>query len=201
MEIKYVFGKLIQMLQIPQIHNSKIDGTSKIRFRCLIVGCNIEKFSYVAENTSILYCDIGSYTSIASDCFIGGASHPKSWVSTSPVFQSCSSVIKKKIMKIPYNPYQKTIIGNDVWIGSHSLIRAGVKIGTGAIVGMGSVVVKNIPPYEIWAGNPARKIGERFDSSTKEKLLLSKWWEKDIAELKKYEAYFTDPNVFVEEMI
>ena len=131
-------------------------------FQSLVVGCNIGKRSYISENSSVLYCDIGNYVSIASNCFIGGASHPVDWVSTSPVFQDCRSVLKQKINCKPYDPYTRTIIGNDVWIGTHSLIKAGVSIGDGAVIGMGSVVTHDVGPYEIWAGNPARMIRRRF---------------------------------------
>lgn len=198
MEIKYIVGKILQFLQIPQIHNCKIDKTCKIRFRCLVVNSEISKYSYIAENTTILDCKIGAFSSIASNCFIGGASHPTNWVSTSPVFQDCSSVLKKKYAKIKYNPYEKTHIGNDVWIGSNTLIKAGVTIGNGAVVGMGSVVTKNIGPYEIWAGNPAHIIRKRFDAETIKALQSIEWWDFSDEELKIYGKYFDNPQKFME---
>lgn len=198
MEISYIIGKLLQILQIPQIHNCKIDKTSKIRFKCLVVETNIGKHSYIAENSSILYCDIGSYSSIASNCFIGGGSHPIGWVSTSPVFQECSSVLKKKVANIPYNPYKRTVIGNDVWIGSHSMIKAGVKISDGAVVGMGSVLTKDVGPYEVWAGNPARLIKKRFNDNIIADLLHSRWWDMTDDDIRKYGVTFDTPLQFLE---
>lgn len=96
MEVSYVLGKLLQLIQIPQIHNSEIDKTAKVRFRSIVVGSKVGRYSYISENTSVLYCTIGAFSSIASDCFIGGAAHPTEWVSTSPMFQKLFKCNKKK---------------------------------------------------------------------------------------------------------
>ncbi|MBO7179269.1 MAG: CatB-related O-acetyltransferase [Clostridia bacterium] len=198
MELSYVLGKLLQFVQIPQIHNSKIDKTSKVRFKSLVVESNIGKHSYISENSTVLYCDIGSFCSVASGCVIGGASHPIDWVSTSPVFEGCSSVLKKKFAEIPYDPYKKTEIGNDVWIGNNSLIKAGVKIADGAVIGMGSVVTHDVGPYEVWAGNPARLIKKRFDDETIGELLQVQWWNLPEDDLKKYGDLINEPKKFLE---
>lgn len=200
MELHYLLAKALQFIQIPQIHNCKIDKSSKVRFAALVVGCNIEKNTYIAEHSTVLYSDIGKYTSIASDCFIGGASHPIDWVSTSPVFHETSSVLKKKYCRTPYNAYRRTTIGNDVWIGTHSLIKAGVKIGNGAIIGMGSVVTKDVGDYEIWAGNPAKRIRYRFPEHVIQALQEISWWDMDDIEIKKYAQLFHKPELFIKEL-
>lgn len=200
MEISYVLGKLLQFVQIPQIHNCRIAKSSKIRFKCLVVESNIDKYSYISENSTVLYCDIGAFTSIAANCNIGGASHPLEWVSTSPVFQSCSSVLKKRFAQIPYDPYVRTVIGNDVWIGANSVIKAGVTVANGAVIGSGSVVTKDVGPYEIWGGNPAKIIRKRFDDETIEKLLKSEWWNMSDEQLREYAEHFNDPNSFLREL-
>ena len=76
------------------------------------------------------------------------------------------------------------VIGSDVWIAANSLVLSGVKIGTGAIVGAGAVVTKDVPEYAIVVGNPMRILRYRFDRRTRERLLRSKWWEHDAAEIK-----------------
>jgi acetyltransferase-like isoleucine patch superfamily enzyme len=200
-EISYLFGKLMQFIQIHQIHNSNIDRTSKVRFGALVVGTNLGKNSYIAEHSSVLYCDIGCYTSIASNCFIGGAAHPIEWVSTSPVFQSGPSVLKQKYSKLPYEVYHRTTIGNDVWIGTHSLIKAGITIGDGAVIGMGSVVTKDVGPYEIWAGNPARFIKKRYSDEITKGIIESAWWELNDEELKKVAPLFNNPESFLQEIL
>lgn len=114
-------------------------------------------YSYVGPNC-IIYpkTQIGKYTLIANDVFIIGGDHN----------------IKRVGVPLPFSGReinQDTIIGNDVWIGARCTILCGIRIGNGAIVATGSVVTKNIPPYEIWAGIPAKKIGMRFSEEEIEK--------------------------------
>lgn len=77
------------------------------------------------------------------------------------------------------------VIGNDVWIGYEAVIMPGVKIGDGAIVGTRAVVTKDVPPYTIVGGVPARPIRKRFDDETIEKLLKIKWWDWDKEKIEK----------------
>ncbi len=90
-------------------------------------------------------------------------------------------------------------IGNDVWVGYSVSICDGVTIGDGAVVGAGSLVVGDIEPYAIYAGIPAKKIGDRFDDDTKKKLLELKWWDKDEAWIKEHAHEFTDPERFLRD--
>ena len=77
------------------------------------------------------------------------------------------------------------------------MIKAGVKIGDGAVVGMGAIVTKDIGPYEIWAGNPARLIRKRFDDETIDAFEKMKWWEWDDREIENYSDLFTSPEFFI----
>ena len=101
--------------------------------------------------------------------------------------------MKTNFSNVGFEEYEKTEIGNDVWIGSNCLIKAGVKIGNGAVIGMGSVVTHDVPPYEIWAGNPARLIRKRFDEDTINRLQNICWWDWDDERLRKYGDLFEDP--------
>jgi acetyltransferase-like isoleucine patch superfamily enzyme len=108
-------------------------------------------YSYVGPNC-IIYKNvkIGKYSMVANNVSIIGQDHI--WDKTNlPIIFSGR----------PQN-YKSTVIGNDVWIGAHSKIRTGVKIGDGAIIAMGSIVVKDVPPYSIVGGNPAKLIKKRF---------------------------------------
>jgi hypothetical protein len=82
------------------------------------------------------------------------------------------------------------IVGNDVWVGAGAIILSGVKIGSGAIVGAGAVVVNDVPPYAIVAGNPARIIKFRFTQEQIEKLLKIGWWDWEESKIRENIDYF-----------
>ena len=79
-----------------------------------------------------------------------------------------------------------TIVGNDVWFGYESVIMPGVHIGDGAIIGTRSVVTKDVPPYTVVGGDPARFIRKRFDDDTIAKLMALKWWDLPDAEIRDF---------------
>ena len=177
MNIKYYFLKLCQkVFSQPLIRSSTISRKSSIWNDSSIINCSIDDYSYISDHTSIYFTKIGKFCSIASYCSIGGASHPVDFASTSPVFLEGRNALGVNLAKCKYKPYKETIIGNDVWIGARCCIKSGFRIADGAVVGMGAVVVKDIGPYEIWAGNPAHFIRKRFPDETISKLLQSKWW-------------------------
>lgn len=128
---------------------------------------------------------IGSFCSIASNVVIQEFYHNYDLATTynmqAHFFRSHESDLISK---------GSIIIEDDVWIGSNSVILSGVKIGRGAIIGAGSVVTKDVEPYTIVAGNPAKKIRERFSSESIGELESSKWWEWDKKEILKNEAFF-----------
>lgn len=81
-------------------------------------------------------------------------------------------------------------IGNDVWISANSVITRGVTIGDGAVIGAGAVVTHNVPPYEIWAGVTAKKIGQRFSDEIITELLQLKWWDMPVEFIKDNIEFF-----------
>jgi chloramphenicol O-acetyltransferase type B len=119
--------------------------------------------------------EIGSFCSIASGVkiFLGGE-HRTDWVTTYPF-----NILWEQAKHITGHPRSKgnVIIGNDVWIGRDAVILSGVTIGDGAVIGARSLVAKDIPPYGIVGGNPARLLRKRFDEPTIERLLALKWWD------------------------
>lgn len=154
--IGYLVSRLIKKIQFPAILRSKIPRTSKVEAGSRVIDSTFGKYSFCGYDCRIFKADIGSFTSIADNVVIGGARHPYEWVSTSPVFYAGRDSVKKKFSKFERPEDPRTVIGNDVWIGSNAMIRAGVQIGNGAVIGMGSVVTKDVPEFDIWGGNPSR---------------------------------------------
>ncbi|WP_300699623.1 CatB-related O-acetyltransferase [Bacteroides sp.] len=87
------------------------------------------------------------------------------------------------------------VIGNDVWIGYEAIIMAGVHIGDGAIIAARAVVTKDVPPYTIVGGTPAKEIRKRFTADIIEQLLMLKWWNWPIDRIKQYLPYLTKGNL------
>lgn len=147
---------------------------------------NIGDFTYIAGNTKISRTNIGKFCSIGPDCKIGLGKHPsKDFVSTHPIFFSTLKQAQITFADKDYfEEFENIEIGNDVWIGAKVTVVDGVKIGHGVIIATGSVVTKDIPPYAIVGGVPAKIIKYRFENDEIEKLLELKWWEMDIEYIK-----------------
>lgn len=194
---KRLWYKNISLLSI--VSNSKVSRKAKLSPYTKFYSSEIGDYSYIGWKTVVTDAKIGNFCSIAGDCVIGGASHPINWVSTSPIFYSGKNIFGRNFSDNNYDDVELTIIKNDVWVAANVLIRQGVVIGNGAVIGMGSVVTKNIGAYEIWAGNPAKKIGDRFESNVSEVLDKSHWWNFSEDELKKYSKNFNNISRTVEK--
>ena len=193
----YYLPKILRRLKLSSKKNCKIEKSSKVLGGCSLLNVTMGRYSYIGMRTDVVNTDIGSFCSIAGNCMIGGGEHPIYFVSTSPVFHQGRNCLKTNFAVHEFEPFRRTKIGNDVWIGARCLIKGGVKIGTGAVVGMGSVVTHDIPPYEIWAGNPAHFIKKRFDDNSIKTILESKWWDLDDAQLNVIGSSFNDPTAFI----
>jgi acetyltransferase-like isoleucine patch superfamily enzyme len=134
------------------------------------------------EGTKLI---IGKFCSIAQGVVVFlGANHRVDWFSTYP-FGHIHETTFPKVKKNHGHPATKgdVIIGNDVWIATNAVIMSGVKIGDGAVIGAYSIVTKDVPPYTIVAGNPAKQIRKRFSDDVINKLLELKWWDKPESEI------------------
>ena len=194
-----LFAKLLRKIKPSSTLNCELDITSSVGGGSFLEYVKLGRYSYCGYRCNIINCEIGSFCSIADDVYIGGSQHDVGKVSTTPLFYA-DSVIGKAWAIDSSERIKKSTLGHDVWVGSRVMIKAGVNVGTGSVLGMGSVVTKNIPPYEIWGGNPARKLKDRFDPITKNKLLSSKWWEWDRKELSKLACYTDDPIKFLSKI-
>jgi acetyltransferase-like isoleucine patch superfamily enzyme len=121
---------------------------------------------------------IGSFCSFADriKIFLGG-NHRTDWITTFPFSHIFTDVFQSNEKTDHPKSNGDVVIGNDVWVGYESTIMSGIKIGDGAVISSGSIVVKDVEPYTIVGGNPAKMIKKRFDDNTINKLLEIKWWE------------------------
>lgn len=199
MTIKYLYSKFFKkIIRGKSILNSKINSTAKIYSGTSFYNSNIGRYSYVGYDCEVYNCDIGSFCSIANGFIAGGAKHPIDWVSTSPVFYNVNGGTGYHLGNNEIELVKRTIIGHDVWIGSRVIVMQGVKIGNGAIIGAGSVVTKDVPPYAIVAGCPAKVIRYRFDDNIINKLETLKWWNLSDNQLTKLSKWIGNPIVFIE---
>lgn len=146
--------------------------------------------TYSWSHLSLNIKSIGRFCSIASNVIFGPADHPLDWLTTSNCSWDPNFWKTKSHDTFGWNPYidprhlnkrEAFIeIGNDVWIGQGVIIKQGINIGHGAVIGAGAVVTKDVEPYSVMAGVPARTIKMRFDSNIIERLLKLQWWEFDL---------------------
>ena len=149
-----------------RFRSNKISRTAHIGKNTHLRGCKIGKYVYIGSHCVLNHVTIGNYSCIASTAAIGGMEHSYWYPSISPVLSN-ECIFGKE-----------TKIGNDVWIGAHVCVKQGVTIGDGAVIGAGSVVTKDVPPYAVAYGVPAKMVKKRFDSEKKEKLVIeSRFWE------------------------
>lgn len=198
MNLLYIWNKALKKLRGVALLNSEIDQSSTVEAGSHIVNSSMDRYSFCGYDCKIINCQIGSFCSIADEVIIGGAQHPIEWGSTSPVFYWGRDSVRKKFSEFKRPETLRTTIGNDVWIGDRAIIKAGVTIGDGAVIGMGSVVTKNVGAYEIWGGNPARFIRKRFPSELIQQFLKLKWWELSDDELAKAAERVKIPEEFIQ---
>lgn len=135
--------------------------------------------SYINQHSSVEQSTIGKYCSIARGVMIGPAEHDYTKLSTHPFWYQPFYGYEVRPAE-PKRTQCPTVIGDDVWIGCNVVIRGGITVQRGAVIGAGSVVTRDIGPYEIWAGVPARKIKQRFDDATIAALMQIDWCNADI---------------------
>ncbi len=175
---------------LSEIKNSEILGPFGVGHYSTINRCRISGFSNLGVSSYIADTKVGRYCSIGSRVSIGGFEHPTNflasgawqwgqglleWGLESQEIEGYSSDYK------PVNP--STQIGSDCWIGNNAVVLSGVTISDGVIIGAGSVVTRDVPPYAIVIGNPGKILRFRFNDSTISKLLSNPWFNLSPAEL------------------
>jgi acetyltransferase-like isoleucine patch superfamily enzyme len=182
--------------------NSTIDKNVALFDGATLINSSVGAFSYIQSDSIIVNASIGKFCSIAGDVKIGMAEHPLNWVSTSPIFYDMSQPLPMALTeeKNHFGQQIQTSIGSDVWIGQGVIVKSGVSISVGSVIGAGAVVTKDVAPYSIVVGNPARPIRQRFGQEMCDALSISKWWELDSEILRELSVFFKTPEVFLSEL-
>lgn len=183
-----------------RLNTTKLGKYNVIFPHVTINNSSLGSHTYVQKGTVITAAQIGKFCSIAAGVTIGPGIHNLNGVSTHPAFY-----LKNTPLAITFSSTDKFVssgsvtIGHDVWIGQNAVVLDGVTIGTGAIVAAGAIVVKDVAPYSIVGGVPAKVIRQRFDNHTCEQLLNSAWWDLPEEYLQQHHHLFEDPAVFLSQ--
>jgi acetyltransferase-like isoleucine patch superfamily enzyme len=150
--------------------------------------CRVGKYTYLADGCYLTAgAEVGNYCAISRNVDIGGVAHPTAFLSCHP-FQYNSKHFDfvegySTHRRVRHSGGGEARIGHDVWIGTKAVIKAGIEIGTGAVIGAASVVTKSVPPYAVVVGAPAKVLRYRFEPPLIERLLASQWWELEPVDL------------------
>ncbi|WP_180901246.1 CatB-related O-acetyltransferase [Martelella soudanensis] len=188
------------------VESAHVSPRAKIGYRAIVrrgteVGWDVElgDYSYISGPRSYVEAArIGRFCSIARQTVIGASNHDYTRVSSHPF---ALSPAYGNLCTHPKAVEQKPapVIGNDVWIAANSAVMRGVTIGDGAVVAANSVVTRDVPPYSIVGGSPARVLKPRFSPEIAEAMLRIAWWNWDETTLRDRIETFDDPEQFVKD--
>jgi acetyltransferase-like isoleucine patch superfamily enzyme len=200
-------GKKIKISPNVNIAGSKFEGKNVLNANTIFANSVLGICSYIGSDCSFVDTKIGRFCSIGNRVKIVSSVHPsKGYVSTHPSFFSLGNQAGftfaefqsfKEIKYLDSNKRLSVIIGNDVWIGDEVMIMGGVQIHDGAIIGAKALVTKDVLPYTIVGGVPAKIIDYRFEKDEIDFLLKFKWWNKDINWISSNYQSFHDIKKFM----
>ncbi|MFE5318868.1 DapH/DapD/GlmU-related protein [Paenibacillus sp. NPDC056579] len=165
-----------------------------------IIESRIGDYTYTMDDVTINYSEVGKFTSIASHVCINPVDHPMNRVTQHHMTYRRAGFGFAETDDDDIFNWRRgnhVTIGHDVWIGHGAIVMKGVTIGTGAVVGSGAVVTKDVEPYTIVVGVPARPIKKRFSQDVIDTLLQIAWWDwpRDLLEARFHE--FNDMEAFI----
>lgn len=177
-----------------RVRNSTLGVHTRIDRNNFLTNVIMGNYSYTGPFDMIFHCKIGKFVSISYGVTIGAPEHNYHLLSTHPFIYNKGYGLLDDSQLIRNDKFDKPlVIGNDVWIGCNATVLRGVSIGDGAVIGANSLVNKDVPPYAIVAGCPARIIKYRFEKEIIDKLLHMQWWNWDDKTIKEHPELFTSP--------
>lgn len=186
---------------LASVTNCRFGKFNRICAHSMLNEVELGDMSYVGERSRLSKVSVGKFSCIGPEVMIGLGMHPsRDFVSIHPAFFSAYKRAQTTFSQTHlYQEFDDVVIGNDVWIGARAVILDGVAIGDGAIVAAGAVVTKDVLPYAIVGGVPARVIRYRFNEDQIKKLLELTWWNSDLLWLRENYMLFSNINEFLED--
>lgn len=180
----------------------EFEGFNRVCRGVYMSGSHIGYGSYIGNNSRIVSSRIGKYSCIAPNVRTTSGTHPTDYISMHPAFfstrgQAGFTFVNEQKFDEKTDRAHHTVIGNDVWIGDSALLMEGITVGDGAVIAAGAVVTKDVPPYAIVGGVPAKIIRYRFNDEKIEFLKDFKWWNKDVLWLRENAEKFCDADLFI----
>lgn len=183
-----------------RVFHSRIGAWTEIGPQCDLEEVSLGDYSYAIRDVTAIYAEIGKFCSIASHVRINPGQHPMHRVSQHHFTYRRKQFGFKGIDDEAFFNWRRSrscSIGHDVWIGHGAIIQSGVHIGTGAVIGSGAVVTKDVAPYAVVVGVPAKPIKKRFPDEVIQKLLEIEWWNWGRKELEERFDEFMDIEKFI----
>jgi hypothetical protein len=183
------------------VYDSHFGAYTEIGANSGIMESTFDDYSYTAGDNQIIYAEVGKFSNIASHVRINPGNHPMERVTLHHMTyrRALYGFGEDDKAFFDWRRSHKCVIGHDTWLGHNVIVMPGVTVGIGAVVGSGAVVTKNVPPYMIAVGVPAKVLRPRFPEKITEALLRIAWWDWDHAVLGARLDEMNDVQAFVEQ--
>ncbi len=162
------------------LHDCKIGRFCEVKEQVLMRSSRLGDYTYVERHSELIYTQTGRFCAIAADVRLNALNHPIDRVSQHKFTYRANEYFVGKKLDHAFREQRlaegKVVLGHDVWVGHGAIVLPGVTIGTGAVVGAGAVVTRDVEPYAIVAGTPARFVRWRFEPEIGQRLLRLEWW-------------------------
>lgn len=179
----------VEIHYLASLNEVSFRGSALIAHHAQLQNVQVGDRTSIGRYTKVRDCEIGKYCSISWDTTLGAVAHPMETIT------SCALTYRKFYGFVDADlahPQLATVIGNDVWIGCGVTVVSGVCVGNGSVIGAGAVVTKDVPPYAIAAGVPARIIGWRFEEKVRALLDGVRWWDWPDSVISEHLALFKE---------